>query len=462
MDHFSQRTDIDYGRIGKGFSVDLPEKGFITFSGLNNAGKSTLLQWLFGRTNESIYIPAERGLVRPTTDSGLPAIDQFVDSFRSQVREQPLNSAQMSFGSMAHGVSFAPNEVQGYTQALLAALARSKGLVSSFTELRQYVADFGLGSSIDTHNDSILIDSQPISQLGTGARSLLTIILAIIHPSYKTILVDEPELFLEPRNQKLLVAFFREFSDKKRIIVATHSHLFLNRKEGEYGHNFYLPIETSGDFSIKSVKEKGELRELTFNLLGASFDDLMLPENYLVVEGDSDKVFMEKVLRLLGREKAQKVQIIFAQGIINTSNVVKAVREMIRPFYAEDSAYKSRVVCLVDGPKNKDEIKTIAGLEKVLNNISGNRCFTLGNDNTTGDALDLESVVPDEVYTRAGLVKDEVAQEISRLAGNHSDLGVYKSKIAERLSEQLQESDLDISDFAIIKDVALKTLEPVD
>ena len=71
-------------------------------------------------------------------------------------------------------------------------------------------------------------------------------------------------------------------------MAATHSHLFLNRVEDQYDHNFYFDDATGTTANLTATITKTDLRDLTFRLLGASFDDLMLPENYLVVEGGSD------------------------------------------------------------------------------------------------------------------------------------------------------------------------------
>src|SRR6266566_2769699 len=92
-----------YGRLQAGFQIELGEKGYFSIAGLNNVGKTTVLQWLLAQSQNSIYIPAERGIVRPTLDSGILQLRQYVDAFRAQVSGAPLDIAQFGNGRINYG-----------------------------------------------------------------------------------------------------------------------------------------------------------------------------------------------------------------------------------------------------------------------------------------------------------------------------------------------------------------------
>src|SRR6266566_3919835 len=94
-----------YGRLQAGFQIELGEKGYFSIAGLNNSGKTTVLQWLLVQSRNSIYIPAERGTVRPTIDSGILQLNQYVDAFRSSVSGAPLDTAQFGHGRFTYGSS---------------------------------------------------------------------------------------------------------------------------------------------------------------------------------------------------------------------------------------------------------------------------------------------------------------------------------------------------------------------
>jgi len=452
-----------YGRLQAGFQIELGEKGYFSIAGLNNAGKTTILQWLLTRSQNSIYIPAERGTVRPTIDSGTLQLSQFVEHFRNQVSNAPLDTVQFGHGSASHGGSIRIAEMNSYLQCLLPSMIRDKGITDSITELGQYVKQFLLGERISDRNDQLLIDNRPITQMGTGARSLLMIIMALIHPDYTTILIDEPELFLEPRLQKALRDLFMQKAMEKRIVAATHSHLFLNRAEDQYDHNFYFDGATDTITHLKVTTTKNDLRDLTFKLLGASFSDLMLPENYLVVEGGSDYIFLSKVAQLIDSVKATDLQIAYVQGIQNTLPSINAIAEMIRPYYAEESLYSDRVVCLIDEPVNNSEKKSATEIERCLNKAGNQRLFRLGQDQS-GEKLDLEKAIPEQLYNRTAYEKSQVLAEIEKLKKekDHKRLGIYKEEVATALANVLKLEDLDMDELKIFRMAVEKALEPIE
>jgi predicted ATP-dependent endonuclease of OLD family len=297
--------------------------------------------------------------------------------------------------------------------------------------------------------------------MGTGARSLLMIIMALIHPDYTTVLIDEPELFLEPRLQKALRDLFMQKATEKRIVAATHSHLFLNRAEDQYNHNFYFDDATDTMTILKVTTTKTDLRDLTFKLLGASFSDLMLPENYLVVEGGSDYIFLSKVAQLIDSVKATKLQTAYVQGIQNALPSVNAIAEMIRPYYAEESVYSERIVCLIDEPKNKDEERSAAEIERSLNKADDQRFFKLGKDQS-GEALDLEKAIPEWLYGRTVYKKSQVIAEIERLKKDRKKLGICKEEVATALANALKREDLDTNELSVFRMAVEKALEPID
>src|SRR6266567_2823815 len=453
--------DQGYGRLQAGFQIELGEKGYYSIAGLNNSGKTTVLQWLLTQSKNSIYIPAERGTVGPTLHSGILPLNQYVDAFKSTASGAPLDTAQFGHGRANYGSTVQIVQMNSYLECLLPSMIRDKGITKSITELGRYVKQFLLGEEVNDQNDNLLIDNRSITQMGTGARSLLMIIMALIHPGYTTVLIDEPELFLEPRLQKALRDLFMQKATEKRIVAATHSHLFLNRAEDQYDHNFYFDDATDTITNLKVTTIKTDLRDLTFKLLGASFSDLMLPENYLVVEGGSDYIFLSRAAQLIDSVQAMKLQVAYVQGIQNAPPSVNAIAEMIRPYNAERSVYSERVVCLIDEPKNKDEERSAAEIERYLNKAGNQRFFKLGKDKS-GEALDLEKAIPESLYSQTVYEKSQVLAEIERLKKDHKKLGTYKEEVAAELANALKRVDLDTNELSVIRMAVEKALEPID
>ncbi len=131
---------------------------------------------------------------------------------------------------------------------------------------------------------------------GSGLRALLPILCALTDPDLRLILIDEPEEALEPRLQKAVRDLLIEKAEDRTIMVSTHSHLFLNRREAQQN----LRVSRSnGNVMVESTTSPEELFEVTFNLLGNSTEDLFFPANYLVVEGAADQIVVDRVLALL-------------------------------------------------------------------------------------------------------------------------------------------------------------------
>src|SRR5206468_3689337 len=116
--------------------------------------------------------------------------------------------------------------------------------------------------------------------------SMFSIIAALTNDEVGVILIDEPELSLEPRVQKVLREVLVEASEQKIIVVATHSHLFVRRDLPE---STQIVERTDDQTRVRTVAEESELYDLVFDLLGASTEDLFFPSNYLIVEGASDQ-----------------------------------------------------------------------------------------------------------------------------------------------------------------------------
>jgi len=117
-----------YGRLQAGFQIELGEKGYFSIAGLNNSGKTTVLQWLLAQLQHSIYIPAERGTVRPTLDSGILPLNQYVEAFKTQASGGPLDTAHLGQGRVGYGGSVQINQMNSYLECLLPSMIRDKGL----------------------------------------------------------------------------------------------------------------------------------------------------------------------------------------------------------------------------------------------------------------------------------------------------------------------------------------------
>jgi predicted ATP-dependent endonuclease of OLD family len=273
------------------------------------------------------------------------------------------------------------------------------------------------------HFDDVAVPLQ-----GTGLRSLFTILCALTDPGLSAIIIDEPELSIEPTLQRELRDLLIEEAGDRTILVATHSHLFLN--PANLTSNYL--IRSEGEIvSVSSVGSIELMHDLVFRLLGNSTTDLFFPGNYLVVEGASDQIVSERVLHLL-QHPPGRVKVLSAQGVGRVKRVIQSVLDALIPLMVNDSPYARTVVALVDSPASADSEK-VEDLKKRLED----RLFVLPEPS-------LEEYLPAALFEKAGRDKNQDIEEINRLkkTGDFAEIGRFKRAISEQVASMLDVEDL--------------------
>lgn len=142
--------------------------------------------------------------------------------------------------------------------------------------------------------DVILNDGTPTSILykGDGIKSLVS--LAILKESKNEIgasiiAIEEPESHLHPEAIHSLVNVIKGISENHQVIITTHNPLFVQRNN--ISNNIIVDHGTA-----KPAKNIKEIREL-FGVLPE--DNLINASHVLVVEGEDDKIALNKILSSL-------------------------------------------------------------------------------------------------------------------------------------------------------------------
>jgi len=148
---------------------------------------------------------------------------------------------------------------------------------------------------------SIMIDDGNLTNIeykGDGIKSLMALAILNNRTNYNTtsiIAIDEPEAHLHPGAMNELARTLKKLSEENQVIISTHSHLFMNKENIKSNI-----IVNSG--KAKPAKNIHEIREL----LGIKMSDNLLNSEYvLLVEGESDKTILTKILCILS-EKIKK------------------------------------------------------------------------------------------------------------------------------------------------------------
>jgi AAA15 family ATPase/GTPase len=322
------------GRAGQPITV---------LSGPNNCGKTLLLKQLFSLTDHGGYL---------ISCSRFSHVDL-------------LNTRQFEENVF---VGFYDSYIQNFYTAQQNSEENQFKLEQTLTGLRQPQLDalldlcnelLGNTFSIKRTDESrpfssyyVDMDGQNLKYSSSGTRLLLTLLDTMLDERVSILLIDEPELGLSPRIQAALTQVIYDDERRKRfcphlqqIFIATHSHLFLDRKVIS---NNWVVTKRGKTVSLRQVTSMSDYHELQFNMLGNEFESMFLPSAIVIVEGDCDVTFISKVTKL--HIPHRKVAIVRAGGdgeVQSKLNVLKETFGDIRT-----SPYRDRLFVVLD--KNFD------------------------------------------------------------------------------------------------------------
>lgn len=203
------------------------------------------------------------------------------------------------------------------------------------------------------------IDGENLKYSSTGTRLLLTLLGTLLDERFTVLLVDEPEIGLSPRIQSVLARFLYDKKQRKelcphlkQLYIATHSHIFLDRK---ILSNNYILKKDIRTVSVKAVQSVSDFHQLQFDLLGNELESIFLPSAIVIVEGDSDVTYLTKIVQL--HIPNRKVSIIRAGGDGEVQNKLNVLRETFGDFAM--SPYRDRLFVVLDKKHslNKERIK---------------------------------------------------------------------------------------------------------
>jgi predicted ATPase len=327
------------------------------FFGKNNSGKTSVL---VGACNafmnkKNHFVMDYLGLNRIHTDSTYNFELEQLDSYQRGDRQKE-NRKRRSENSIGQNHLFDWFE----ELALQDAKTREKILDWmndhfenwNFEEIKKGKFTTGLQLKVNNGN--------PLDQ-GTGAKAVLPIIIQLFNPHLTLLAIDEPELGLEPHMQKMLFRAIKEASTGtngfplKRVLLATHSHLFLDRTE--FDNNFSIQ-KTEGIVEIGQLKHSEELQKATYRLLGSNPSDLFFPSNVIIVEGKSDQIFLNSIYQLGKRNgmfSSQSLVFHYLEGFDKLELGSEAIVQMLKT-QSYSPVYRDRICGLFDRPHRKGKL----------------------------------------------------------------------------------------------------------
>lgn len=163
--------------------------------------------------------------------------------------------------------------------------------------------------------------------------------------------IDEAELHLHPTAQRNLKNVLHALSqDTDQVFINTHSSVFV---ADNYPNQSILKVEKSQGETEIEVSTDVEKPYIVFELLGGSPSDLLLPKNFLIVEGQSEFELLTRVIKRFYTNKPT-IQIIKANGDIDQAErTINAIEKVFAPLNL--SIYADKLVILLDQPSQQTQ-----------------------------------------------------------------------------------------------------------
>lgn len=222
--------------------------------------------------------------------------------------------------------------------------------------------------------------------------------------------IDEAELHLHPSAQRKLKDVLLSLSKyNDQVFINTHSSVFIT--DNEPTQTIFKVDKNEGATQIDK-KDDIDKPYMIYELLGGSPADLLLPRNFLIVEGESEFELLTRVLKRFYQDKPI-IQIIKAQGDIEQSErTINNIEKAFTPL--GQSLYKEKLVILIDKPHPDKE----RGVAQFLEN---NKHLNINNRFYQLTQRDIEQCYPNQicpVYTNWKKTQEEVDKMKGRQKNN--------------------------------------------
>lgn len=312
--------------------------------GRNNAGKSFILRRLLRAIGEkAFYLGPARyhnfntlNVYGPSAERRSRRWHQMVTHLFSD--NQNVDNSPMNLGEAISAFSDAQRE------KLFALLER---LLGSSVSVEQTVSNNLMSQRY------IRVDDYNLAFQSSGFRLAATLLTCLFDSDYDTFIVDEPELGLSPEVQGTIADFLFDPSNRaeyfphiKTVILATHSPLFIDRRDISSN----VAVARSGTkISLTQISTIQDFHRLQLQLLGNRLETLYLPAAIILVEGPCDHTYVARLVAL--NFPSSPISVIACAGDSRIKEVLALARQMLADFTR--SPYANRIFVVLDSVHEK-------------------------------------------------------------------------------------------------------------
>lgn len=164
-------------------------------------------------------------------------------------------------------------------------------------------------------------------------------------------LIDEAELHLHPAAQRALKNALHDISaNGEQVLINTHSSVLIS--DNDDTRIFQVIKQNYCITNITLVDEKDK-PYIVYELLGGSPSDILLPKNFLIVEGSSECRFLQTIVKRFYADDLSDIFILAAEGDIKQQK--RSMDAINKVFLPLRSIYGGKTVILCDLPNSQQQ-----------------------------------------------------------------------------------------------------------
>lgn len=379
-------------------------------AGPNNCGKSFLLKSLQAELGQTAYLTLASRFHQGQFSRANPLSDQEKQQLFLSFTQQHLTSNN-NFDQI--------NNPQRVLQALD---TNQRTLIANTVS---EMLDVEVTLTHEPQQDRCTVDGDSIEITSSGIRLLIGLLATCMLSDYNVILVDEPEIGLNPKLQNVLSSTIFDsswrralFGQQKRFFISTHSHVFLDRNNIQ--NNFWLN-RIHKDVTVRRISSMSDWHALQLKMLGNDLRSLFLPEAIVLVEGPSEQIFLEGCFGAVFPDN--RIAVLDCK---TETEIPKRLDDLKSTFGGiETSPYTNRVFCILDAT-HQTHVRQLESLGVHEDHV------------VVWSQNGIEYVYPDRILSKVFSTDDRSQLQLD---GNHVECnGVRKKKteLAETVARQLR------------------------
>lgn len=281
--HIPVRVSVNHSAV----KVDIPKKGTPAFA--NTEKKLKIIEYVCSKIDFN-FIPAVR-----TEQDALGVVEALIEKQLSTLDSNPeYIEAQHTIERLQQNI------LDGISAQLIVPLQEFLPSVSDI----QITLQKNQRRMLYRRSANVIINDgtpTPLQQKGDGIKSLTALAMLNIPTSrnrVSVIAIEEPESHLHPESARQLYETINALSRNHQVVLTTHSPLFVNRLN--LSEN--IIVDSGRATPVKKIRE---IRDV----LGTKVSDNLINAEYvLVVEGEADKIVLEKILPQMSESIKEAIQ----------------------------------------------------------------------------------------------------------------------------------------------------------